>query len=115
MTRPGIDHVSAGHILAYDARTGEILWAHEKYVEIDPDREDSRIPISATEQAQLRADVAQVFRDREVRVLVVHGDFELRENTRIAVDTEEVTFGEMPAGPRNLTDILSRGASSESS
>ena len=104
---PDIDHVFAGRIVAYDARTGKVLWVHEKFVEVVRNRGEPLPEIGEMEKDQLRDQASSVFRSREITVLLAPPDVELPDNARVAVDSQEVVFDEAFDEPRGLTDIFS--------
>lgn len=104
MNTPRIDNVSAGLVFAYDAKTGDVLWTHEKIVEVIREREECRTRITEAECEQVRAEAARVFRGREVKALIAPEGFALRENVRISVDAAKKTVYEIPDEPRSLAD-----------
>ncbi len=106
MNTPRIDNVSAGHVFAYDVKTGDVLWTHEKVVEVIRGREERPTRITEAECEQVRAEAARVFRGREVKALIAPEGFALRENVRISVDPETRILREIPDEPRSLADRL---------
>ena len=102
MNTPEIDNVSAGYIVAYDARTGDVLWTHEKIVEMIRGCEQRPNPITKTESEQIRAKAAEVFPHREVKAMIAPEGFALRENVRISVDPLKEILCEITDEPRSL-------------
>ena len=101
---PQIDNVSAGYVFAYDAKTGDVLWTHQKLVEVIRGREECPKQITEAEAEQVRAEAARVFRNREVKVLIAPEGFALSENVRIVVDPEKKILREIPDEPRSLAE-----------
>lgn len=104
MNTPQIDNVSAGYVFAYDAKTGDVLWTHEKIVEVIRGCEDRPTRITQAEGEQVRAEAARVFRGRDVKVLMAPEGFALRENVRISVDPDKKILREIPEESRDLAD-----------
>jgi hypothetical protein len=104
MSTEQIDNVSAGHVFVYDAKTGNVLWTHEKVVEVIPGREEYPTRITEAECEEVRAQAARVFRGREVKALIAPEGFAPGENVRISVDPEKKTLREIPDEPRSLAD-----------
>lgn len=104
MNNPQIDNLSAGHVFAYDVKTGDVLWTHEKIVEVIRGRDECTTLITEAECEQVRAEAARIFRDREVKALVAPEGFAVRENVRISVDPDKKTLREIPDEPRSLAD-----------
>lgn len=86
MSTPQIDNVSAGYVFAYDDSTGEVLWTHEKIVEVNRGQDVCTIRITASECEQVRVGAARVFRGRKVKAMIAPEGFALSENMRITVD-----------------------------
>jgi hypothetical protein len=107
MRNPRIDNVSAGYIFAYDAETGDVLWTHEKIVEVVRDREERPARVTETECEQVRAEAARVFRDRKVKALIAPQGFALGENMRISIDPQKKTLREEKEAHRDLADRFS--------
>jgi hypothetical protein len=99
-----IDNVSAGYVFVYDAKTGDLLWTHEKIVEVIRGREERPTRITEAECEQVRAEAGRVFRGREVKALTAPEGFALRENMRISVDPDKKTLREIPDERRSLAD-----------
>jgi hypothetical protein len=104
MHKPQIDNVSAGYVIAYDAKGGDVLWVHEKIVEVIRGREERPIRISEAEREQVRVEAGQVFRGRAVEVLIAPQGFALRENVRISVDPDTKVLREIPDDPQGLAE-----------
>ncbi len=104
MHTPEIDNVSAGYVFVYDAKTGDVLWTHEKIVEVIRGREERPIRITDAECEQVRAEAAHIFKGREVKALIAPEGFALRENVRLAVDPAKKYLREMPDEPRSVAD-----------
>ncbi len=104
MSTLAIDNVSAGYVFAYDAKTGDVLWTHEKIVEVIRGREERPTRITEAECEQLRAEAARVFRCLEVKALIAPEGFALRENVRISIDPDKKTLCEILDEPRSLAD-----------
>jgi hypothetical protein len=85
MNIPQIDNISAGYVFAYDAKTGEVIWTHEKMVEMIRGREACPTRITDMEREQVRNEAARVFPDRKVEALIAPEGFALRENVRVSV------------------------------
>ena len=102
MNTPQIDNVSAGYVFAYDAKTGDVLWTHEKIVEVIHGQDEPPLRITEAECEQVRAEAAQVFRGREVEALIAPEGFALRENMRISVDPDNKTLREIPDEPGSI-------------
>ena len=85
MNNPKLDFMKAGYVFAYDAKTGEVLRTHEKFVEVTPGSGEVP-PISEAECEQVRAEVAGAFRGREVEALVAPEGFVLRGDVPMTVD-----------------------------
>jgi hypothetical protein len=92
MTMPQIDNVSAGYVFAYDAKTGDVLWTHEKIVEVIRGREDYPVRLTDADCEQVRTEAARVFRGREVKALIAPEGFTLAENVRVKVDPDKRTL-----------------------
>jgi hypothetical protein len=92
---PQIDNISAGYIFAYDAKTGEVLWTHEKMVEVIRGREACPTRVTAMEREQVRDEAARVFPDRRVEALIAPEGFALRENVRVSVDPKKKILKEL--------------------
>jgi hypothetical protein len=106
MKIPKIDNVSAGYVFAYDAKTGAVLWTHEKIVEILCGKQGRPPRITEEECEQIRAEAARVYCGQEVKALIAPDGFAMRENARIAVDVDKKTLYEISDEPRNFTDFL---------
>lgn len=101
---PRIDNVSAGYAFAYDVKTGEVLWTHEKLVEVEAGQAGSANRITETECEQIRAEAARVFRRRDIDILPAPDGFVLRDNVRIVIDPKSKTLREIQDEPRSLAD-----------
>jgi hypothetical protein len=104
MKTPKIDNVSAGYVFAYDAKTGDVLWTHEKIVEVNRGREERPTRLTAAECEQVRAEAAQVFRGREVEALIAPEGFAPGENVRVSVEPSKKALRVIPDEPRSLAD-----------
>lgn len=104
MGMPEIDNVSAGYVFVYDDKTGDVLWTHEKIVEVIRGAPGRPARISDAECEQVRADAARIFRGREVKAVVAPEGFTVRENVRIAVDPAKRTLREIAEEPRSFAD-----------
>jgi hypothetical protein len=94
MNIPQIDNVSAGYVFAYDARTGEVLWTHEKIVEVSRGCPERPARITDMECEEIRAEAAKVFLGRRVEALIAPEGFALGENVRITVDPDKRSLRE---------------------
>jgi len=108
MTTRKIDNVSAGIVFAYDAKTGDVLWTHEKFVEVTDGQKSCSTRITDDECEAVRAETASVFPDRKVAVLTAPEEFELRQNVLISVDTEKKRLCESREEPPQLADRFAR-------
>lgn len=104
MNTPDIDNVCAGYVFAYDAKTGEVLWTHEKTVEVIRGREERPTRITEAECEQVRDEAARVFRGREVEALIAPEGFAMGENVRISVEPSKKVLRETPEEPSSLAD-----------
>lgn len=104
MNTPQIDHVSAGYVFVYDAKTGDVLWTHEKLVEVVRGREERAARMTEAECEQVRTEAARVFRGRDVKALIAPEGFALRENVRISVDASRGSLREIPDELPGLAD-----------
>lgn len=112
-----IDNVSAGYVFAYDDASGEVLWTHEKIVEVVRGQEACTIRISAAECEQIRVEAARVFRGRKVKALISPEGFALGENTRITVDPKTQVLQEHNEATPTLSErfaTFNRGATATS-
>lgn len=107
MNTPQIDNLSAGYVFAYDAMTGEVLWTHEKIVEVSREREACPIRITEMERDQVEAEAGRVFPDRKIESLIAPEGFALRENTRMSVDPKKKILVELEAEIPRLVDRFS--------
>jgi hypothetical protein len=106
MSAPQFENVSVGYVLVYDSTTGDVLWTHERIVEVPRDREEGPTQITEEECERVRAEAAEVFRGRDVRALIAYEGFALRDNTRIVIDPESKALREIADEPGNLADRL---------
>ena len=107
MTNPRIDNVSAGYIFAYDEKTGDVLWTHEKIVEIVRGRQERPTPITDAECEQVRTEAARIFRGRKINAIIAPEDFALGENVRVSVDPRKKILHVERDEPRSLADRFS--------
>ena len=99
-----IDNVSAGYVFAYDANTGDVLWTHEKFVEVLGELKEPLPQITEDECEQVKAEAAKVFRGRKVEAMIAPEGFALSDKVRISVDVDQKTLCEIPDKPQSLTD-----------
>ena len=104
MGMPQIDNVSAGYVFVYDHETGDVLWTHEKIVEVVRGAPGRPARISQAECEHVRADAARIFRGREVRAVIAPEGFTVRESVRISVDPAKHTLREIADEPRSFAD-----------
>jgi hypothetical protein len=104
MNPPPIDNVSAGFIFAYDAKTGEVVWTHEKLVEIIRGRGECPARLTEPEREQVRAEAARLFPDRQIEALTAPDGFALSENVKISIDPRTKIIREEPAERRTLAE-----------
>ncbi len=110
MSTPKIDNVCAGYIFAYDAETGDLLWTHEKTVEVTRGEEEYPTPITEAECEKIRVETAGVFRDRKVEALISPEGFTLRENVQISVDLDKKILLEQEDEVPGLVDRFSNSS-----
>ena len=99
-----IDNVSAGYVFVYDAKTGDVLWTHEKLVEVIRGCNERPTRITDAECEQVRAEAARVFPSLKLKALIAPDGFALRENVRISVEPGTKVLCEVPEEPRSLAD-----------
>jgi len=104
MSMPQIDNVSAGYVFVYDGETGDVLWTHEKIVEVIRGAPGRPARISDAECEHVRASAARIFRRREVKAVVAPEGFTVRENVRMSVDPAKQTLREIEDEPRSFAD-----------
>jgi hypothetical protein len=107
MNTSQIDNVSAGYVFAYDAKSGEVLWTHEKIVEVIQGREACPIRITEMECDQVKAEASRVFPNRKIEALIAPEGFALRENTRMSVDPKKKILVELEEDIPRLADRFS--------
>lgn len=103
-----IDLVPAGGAVAYDAKTGEILWAHERVVEVEERDEYGEFDVAECEA--IREQAARVFRNREVRVLPLPAGTTLEGDTERSVD---VASGKLVERERRTPSLAERFAAAD--
>jgi hypothetical protein len=106
MNPPPIDNASAGFVFVYDAKTGEVVWTHEKLVEVVRGRGECPARITEPEREQIRAEAARVFPDRKIEALIAPDGFALSENAKISIDPRTRVLREEPAETRSLAERL---------
>jgi hypothetical protein len=107
MSEPQFDNVSVGYVFVYDGTTGDVLWTHERIVEVIRGLEERPTRITEAECERVRVEAAHVFRGRDVRALIAYEGFALRDNSRIVVDPETKSLREIADEPGNLADRFS--------
>lgn len=104
-----IDLVPAGAAVAYDAKTGEILWAHQRVVEVgkgyEPGEADA---ISDDDCEALRKRAAEAFPKREIRVLAVRADTDFGSDAERSVDVASGRLVEREVSPPTLAQRFAR-------
>jgi hypothetical protein len=104
MSEAQFDNISAGYVFVYDGTTGDVLWTHQRIVEVIRGQEERPKRITEAECERVRAEAAQVFRGRDVRAMIADEGFVLRDNTRIVVDPETKVLREIAGEPENIAD-----------
>lgn len=89
MSARRIDNVSAGYVFVYDAKTGDVLWTHEKIVEMVRGCEDRPTSLTEAECERVRAEAARVFKGKEVKALIAPDGFVPAENARVRIDPDK--------------------------
>ena len=106
-----IDLVPAGGAVAYDAKTGEILWAHERVVEVEErDEYGDSDEFDVAECEAIREQAARVFRNREVRVLALPAGTTLEGDRERSVD---VASGKLVERERRTPSLAERFAAAD--
>jgi hypothetical protein len=81
------------------AKTGEVVWTHEKLVEVICGRGECPARLTEPEREQVRAEAARLFPDRQIEALTAPDGFALSENVKISTPIAFTRPNPLCSGP----------------